>query len=167
MFGQCLYVPIANCKRHVRVHSSHPTADKHALAPDTPHPLVPSTTCFIALCSMRCILFSLLRLVYIINNNSNYNNNNHIGLSFICASAKLDIHVYFCCLWKSCSINYYLPLYKNVRCHWNSTARSEQKSVSVCMYVCDSSRCSWVWEQKNERAEERVSASKRTADGEG
>lgn len=38
MFGQCWYVPIANCKRHVRVHSSHPTADKHALATDTPHP---------------------------------------------------------------------------------------------------------------------------------
>lgn len=162
MFGQCWYVPIANCKRHVRVHSSHPTADKHALAPDTPSSH--SSTCFIAMCFMHCTLFSLLRLVYIINSNSKGNSNNNI------ASSAQAQHLTYPCLFLLL-MKKVVPLIIICHCIRMCAAIEIQLriSVSVCMYVCvrqlqpvqASTEEEEEEEQKNGRAVERERVSER------
>lgn len=103
------------------------------LTPTSSH----SSTCFIAMCFMHCTLFSLLRLVYIINSNSKGNNNNNI------ASFAQAQHLTYPCLFLLL-MKKVVPLIIICHCIRMCAAIEIQLriSVSVCMCVCDSSsRC--------------------------
>lgn len=113
------------------------------LTPSSSH----SSTCFIAMCFMHCTLFSLLRLVYIINSNSKGNNNNNIASS--AQAQHLTYPRLFLLLMKKV-----VPLIIICHCIRMCAAIEIQLriSVSVCMCVCDSSsRCRRSQKKKRSR----------------
>lgn len=122
------------------------------LTPSSSH----STACFIAMCFMQCTLFSLLRLVYIINSNSKNNKN-------IASSAQAQHLTYprlFLLLMKKV-----VPLIIICHCIRMCAAIEIQLRISmtVYMHVCDSSsRCRQAQQKKkNRRTGERRRESKR------
>lgn len=132
------------------------------LTPSSSH----SYTCFIAMCFMHCTLFSLLRLVYIINSNNNSNKNN------IASSAQAQHLTYprlFLLLMKKV-----VPLIIICHCIRMCAAIEIQLriSVNVCMNVCmcPTAAAGAGEHSRRRRAEERksggerVSASKRTGE---
>lgn len=116
-----------------------------------------SSTCFIAMCFMHCTLFSLLRLVYIINSNSKGNSNNNI------ASSAQAQHLTYPCLFLLL-MKKVVPLIIICHCIRMCAAIEIQLRicVNVCMCVCDSSsRCRRAQKKRKKKSEERESGGER------